>query len=355
MNLDTLLASGLIPDTIIRMGIRRLLRQRLREIYARGDSEAGQSQMMDLIAELRGSPIAIATDEANEQHYEVPAEFYRLVLGPNLKYSSAYYEDDTRNLGEAEENMLQRTVRSAALANGQAILELGCGWGSLTLYMARRYPEARITAVSNSRTQKEYIDAQARAEGLRNVRVITCDVNQLDFDADQRFDRIVSVEMFEHVRNYDRLFQNLRAWLRPQGRLFIHIFTHHRYAYPFEVQDESDWMARYFFTGGMMPSDHLFFYFAEGFRVVDHKVVNGTHYQKTAEDWLRNMDRNRAEIMRIFGETYGAKNARKWFAYWRVFFMSVAELFGYRSGREWQVSHYVFEPMAARQKARRAA
>jgi cyclopropane-fatty-acyl-phospholipid synthase len=340
-----LLERDLLPDFAVRFGIRRLLKARLAEEH-RGSLEAQQRNLMKLITRLRQSPIAIHTADANLQHYELPCAFFELVLGRHLKYSSGYYRDPADSLDQAEAHMLRLTAERADLKDGERILELGCGWGSLSLWMAERYPRSRITAVSNSRTQKRFIDARAADRGIKNLEVITCDVNQLSFSADLQFDRVVSVEMFEHMRNYETLMQRISGWLKPAGTLFVHIFAHKTYAYPFEVRDESDWMAKYFFTGGIMPSDDLLLYFQKDLTLQNHWQVDGRHYHRTSEHWLQNMDRHRRAIEPILAQTYGADQVRRWWVYWRVFFMSCAELWGYAGGQEWFVSHYLFRKPA---------
>jgi len=335
--IDRLLEKDLLPDWIIRIGIRRLLRQRLREI----EHPSPDLQVARFAESLRAMPIAINTAESKIQHYEVPTAFYQRCLGPRLKYSSGYYVTGDETLAQAEEAMLALTAERAQLADGLDILELGCGWGSLTLWMAEKYPRARITGVSHSSTQREHIIAEAGRRGLTNVSILTCDMNELNLIG-RVFDRVVSVEMFEHMKNWPRLMANIARWLKPGGFFFAHVFTHSRFAYHFEVRDDTDWMSKYFFTGGMMPAHALFPCFQDNLVLVQDWKVNGRHYAQTAEHWLKNMDAHRTEILPLLAETYGGANTEKWWGYWRLFYLACAELWWFRDGEEWRVSHYLF-------------
>jgi cyclopropane-fatty-acyl-phospholipid synthase len=336
-----LVERGLVPKPLIRRGIRRLLGQRLREqetIYGTDREDALRTWRES----MRAGDVAPVPEKANEQHYEVPPGFFLLALGKRLKYSSAFYPHEHSTLDEAEEAMLALTCERAELADGQDVLELGCGWGSLTLWMAERYPSSRILAVSNSGPQRGFVLERARRAGLENVEVVTRDMN--DFETDRRFDRVVSVEMFEHMRNWEELLGRVRGWLAPDGRVFLHVFAHERYAYPFEARDDSDWMSRYFFTGGMMPSSDLLESLDIPFEVDQRWTVPGTHYARTAEDWLRNIEEQEDEVLQVLRSTYGAEDAETWFQRWRVFFLACAELFGYRDGTEWVVAHTRLRP-----------
>ena len=327
--------AGRIPDASLRWGMRRLLKARLANVAT--DAIATEA----FCDELEKYPIAMHTEDANQQHYEVPAAFYLGALGPRLKYSSAYWPEGVSTLSEAEEKMLRLTCERAGLAAGQEILELGCGWGSLSLWMAEHYPSAHITAVSNSNSQREYIESQANLQGFNNLKVITCDMNT--FVPEGTFDRVVSVEMFEHMRNWPRLLGQVHDWLKPGGRLFVHIFTHKSHPYLFETEGPANWMGKYFFTGGMMPSKALLPFCAKEFMLIEHWPVNGEHYAKTLEAWLQNMDNKRGELIQIFEKCYGVDRAKVWFQRWRMFMMACSELFAWNHGEDWMVDHYLFE------------
>ena len=330
---------GRVPDRVVRLGIQRLLKARLAEL--RDDDPAASAALAEaFVAEMRAAPIAPLPEKANEQHYELPAAFFAAVLGPHRKYSSCVWPDGDATLAQAEAAALEATCERAGLADGQRILELGCGWGSLTLWMAERLPQSRIVAISNSHSQREFIAAEAARRGLANVEVLTRDMN--GFDTSERFDRIVSVEMFEHLRNWPLAFARVARWLAPGGRFFLHVFAHRGAPYPFVERDASDWMSRHFFAGGLMPSDDLALRFQDDLRLISRWRWDGTHYQRTAEAWLVNMDRQQAALMPLFATIYGA-DAAVWWMRWRLFFMSVAELFGHAGGRQWGVSHYLFE------------
>jgi cyclopropane-fatty-acyl-phospholipid synthase len=340
---------GLIPDKLTRAGMRRLIRQRLTD---EGSREGGRraEYNVQFLRELRDSPIAVDTTAANQQHYEVPAEFFHLHLGPRLKYSSCLYPTGEESLAAAEEAMFALYMQRADVRDGQRILDLGCGWGSLSLYLAEKYPGAEIVGVSNSHGQREFIEQRAAERGLKNLRILTGNIVDFDFDMPAArgeaagFDRVLSVEMFEHMKNYGLLLAKIARWIKPEGRLFVHIFAHKQFAYHFEDKDRSDWMSRYFFTGGTMPSENLLLHFQSDMRLLRHWWVSGTHYEKTANHWLDGLDRHRAEILKLFRDTYGRSEATLWLQRWRMFYMAVAELFGYGDGEEWGVAHYLFEP-----------
>ena len=330
---------GLIPDPLVRLGIRRMLVERLRS-EDRGTAELQARAKAELIERLKRAPIAEATAHANEQHYEVPADLFRLMLGPRLKYSSCYWPTADTTLAEAEDAMLALTCDRAELADGQRILELGCGWGSLTLWMAERYPTSTITAVSNSAGQREFIEAQCAQRSIGNVRVVTADMN--DYEDTAQYDRVVSVEMFEHMRNYERLMHRIASWLAPDGKLFVHIFCHRSLAYLYEPSGPNDWMAREFFTGGTMPSEDLLTRFGADLTVEEQWRVCGTHYQRTLEAWLARLDDHRDTAIEVLSASPSDIPAKRRIERWRLFLLACSELFGYRNGTEWWVSHYRF-------------
>lgn len=341
MRLATLLAErALVPDALIELGIRLRLREAIRnaaEAATNGEEEAFRK-------ELRECPIAIETEAANEQHYELPPAFFQTVLGPRLKYSSCLYETGHEELAAAEVAMLRLTCERAGIKNGMRVLDVGCGWGSLSLWIAEQYPQCEVVGVSNANNQRQHIESLAATRGLKNIRIITCDINQ--FEPEGLFDRVVSVEMFEHVRNHSVLLQRIRRWMRDDGRLFVHIFCHERHAYPYKTEGDANWMGRYFFTGGIMPSFDLLQSYPEHLRVSETWKVNGVHYGRTLRHWLQRMDANREKIMPLMRETYGDE-ATLWYQRWRIFFLACAELFEYNGGKEWYVAHYLFEPVAA--------
>ncbi len=339
-----LMERGLIPENLIRAGIRKLCRERLKSLEI-ADRELEQERSSAYVSDLKKSAIAFAAEKANQQHYELPAKFYDLVLGKQKKYSSGYWGPGCLNLDQAEEAALQITFARAEVTDGMRILDLGCGWGSVSLKLAAQFPNSQIVGISNSKSQREYILEQASLRGLHNISIITDDISTFDAPKDwlSGFDRVISVEMLEHIRNYEKLFAKIAQWLTPEGKFFVHIFTHSRYAYPFETEGDDNWMGRYFFTGGQMPSHQLLTYFQKDLFLEQQWSWRGTHYKKTSEAWLQNMERNRDTILPIFREVYGAAESDRWFARWRVFFMSCAELFGFDEGREWGVSHYLFK------------
>lgn len=340
MNIIRLAESGRLPDWLIRFGIRSLLSRRLKSRPVAG-VQSQQQDLCDFVAQLKASPLAVNTDAANDQHYEVPAQFFHWVLGPRLKYSCCLYSSKSASLAEAEERMLGLTCCRAEIVDGMNVLELGCGWGALTLWMAEQYPHGKITAVSNSHGQREFIEARCREKNLSNVTVVTCDIR--DFETTATFDRVVSLEMFEHLRNYELLFQRISHWLHDDGKLFFHIFCHKDTPYLFETEGPADWMGRHFFTGGMMPCDNLPLYFQRHLAIQDHWHVSGLDYARTCEDWLGNLDKHRDPIVRLFESAQSKKDARVSVQRWRMFFMACAELFRFRAGTEWFVSHYLFQ------------
>ncbi|MET0288196.1 MAG: class I SAM-dependent methyltransferase [Pseudoxanthomonas sp.] len=332
--------SGRLPDPLLRLGIRRMCAQRLKE-ERKGGTEAVFARQESWLHGLREDAIAVETQAANRQHYELPPEFFQLCLGKHLKYSACLWDETTRDLTQAEEKMLRLYCERAELHNGQRILELGCGWGSLTLWMAERYPQARITAVSNSRLQKTFIEDRCRDRAIFNVEVITTDVNQLEL-TQASFDRVVSIEMFEHMRNYQELLGRIAGWLVPGGKLFVHIFCHKELLYLFEAQGKDNWMGRHFFTGGLMPSADTLLQFQDALSIEERWLLPGTHYEKTANAWLANQDANHDKVMGVMRKTYGLADAGLWYQRWRMFWMACAELFGYSNGHEWMVAHYRF-------------
>ena len=334
---NELAESGFVPDRLIRSGIRRLCATRRDEISGQNGNE-----LNEFVEMMKSSPVALVPDLANEQHYEVPAAFFDQVLGVHRKYSCCYWGGGVTNLDEAEQASLEMTCQRAKIRDGMKVLDLGCGWGSLSLWIASHYPNCAVTSVSNSASQRKFILGEAASLGLTNLNVITADMN--DFSIDQRFDRVVSIEMFEHMRNYSELFERISGWLNDDGLFFMHIFCHKSAAYEYEDRGPSDWMSRHFFSGGIMPAGDLPARFQDHLSLVDQWRWSGRHYQQTAEAWLENMDRKRYAVMPILEETYGKADARRWWMRWRIFFLAVSEMFGMDDGREWGVGHYLFRP-----------
>ncbi len=388
MNPIDLVEKGYVPDAITRAAMRKLMAQRLADESA-GDGEERSRRFNTFLAELRASPIAVETKAANEQHYEVPAEFFHLHLGPRLKYSCALYTDGDETLAQAEEKMFSLYAERAQLKDGMRILDLGCGWGSLSLWLAEKYPGSQVVGLSNSHGQREFIMRRAQERGFSNLTILTGNIVEFEMPAavlGLGFDRVMSIEMFEHMKNYGLLLNKISAWMNPDAKLFIHIFVHKLLAYHFEVKDRpardtvprsvgagasrgtptpdgghaspptppapaspsedtvsaSDWMSQYFFTGGTMPSENLLLNFQDDVKLQQQWWVSGTHYEKTSNHWLDGMDAKKAEIMKVFRQGYGDKDAVIWFNRWRMFYMAVAELFGYNHGNEWGVAHYLF-------------
>ncbi|KAK0635488.1 cyclopropane-fatty-acyl-phospholipid synthase [Bombardia bombarda] len=337
--LDTVLDSGYLPHAVIRRGIRYQLRQRLGEI-ATYNSSLGEAlaRKMAFVAELRASPIAIETATANQQHYEVGTELIKGMLGPRMKYSACLYPTGKETLAEAEVAMLEEYVVRGQLEDGMRILDLGCGWGSAALYFAEKLPKAQVVAFSNSKTQKAYIDGRAKAQGLANIEVITGDVADYEFEH-ETFDRVVSIEMFEHMKNYESLLAKVSRALKPGGKFFAHIFCHKDTPYHFE----DGWMTTHFFTGGTMISADLLLYFQKDLTVVNHWWVNGQHYSKSLEHWLSKMTANKKSIWPSLVETYGEKNAATWYSRWEIFYLACSELFNHDKGDTWGVTHILFE------------
>ncbi|KAL3500814.1 hypothetical protein ACH5RR_039907 [Cinchona calisaya] len=334
------LERNLLPDVVIRRFTRLLLAGRLRSGY----KPTSEQQLSDLLAfahSLREMPIAIRTDAAKSQHYELPTSFFKLVLGEHLKYSCCLFSDMSKTLEDAERAMLELYCERSQIKDGHTVLDVGCGWGSLSLYIAQKYSNCKVTGICNSVTQKAHIEEQCRDRQLQNVEIIVADISTFEMDAS--YDRIFSIEMFEHMKNYRDLLKKISSWLNPDGLLFVHHFCHKAFAYHFEDVSDEDWITRYFFTGGTMPSANLLLYFQDDVSVINQWLVNGKHYAQTSEEWLKRMDQNSTSINPIMQSTYGKDSAIKWTVYWRTFFIAVAELFGYNNGEEWMVVHFLFK------------
>jgi len=335
----SLLEKNVLPDAVVRYGIRSQLADRLRD-ENKGSVEANIKRKLEFVKELKSLAIAINQQDANKQHYEVPAEFYNLVLGKNRKYSSCIFSSTANTLDDAEDAMLNLYVERARLQDGMDILDLGCGWGSVALFISAKFPNARVTGLSNSNSQREFIMEEAKKRGIKNLNIITGDVAV--FQTDLKFDRVLSIEMFEHMKNYEKLLEKVSSWLKPSGLIFIHIFAHKEFPYHFET-DGSSWMAEHFLLVVQCLLMIYFFIFKKNVSLIDHWIVDGKHYARTNEEWLLKFDRKITQIREIFAKTYGVDQVTKWIVYWRAFFLACAELFAYNNGQEWFVSHYLFE------------
>jgi cyclopropane-fatty-acyl-phospholipid synthase len=333
------LAGGRAPDALLRRVIRRRLREQLQQLEAADDAA---SILCKHAAELAASPLAIHQDAANRQHYELPTDFFKEFLGPRLKYSCCYWPSDVDNLAAAEEAMLTLTCERAGLEDGMEVLDLGCGWGSLSLFIAERYPSCRVTAMSNSRHQIDHVGTACDDANINTVSAVAADI--ASFEPGHRFDRIISVEMLEHVRNYQSLFARMRRWLAPEGRVFVHVFSHARFPYTFSAEDPRDWMGSRFFSGGQMPAHDLFLQFEDDLVTEQRWWLSGGHYARTLEEWLRRYDDHAEAIRPILARTYGEEAASDWGVDWRLFFLVCAETWAYGGGQEWGVSHYMLAP-----------
>jgi cyclopropane-fatty-acyl-phospholipid synthase len=335
-----LLYTNSIPDFILRPVVNAFIHRNIKRLEGQEFPDQ-EDQRQALIKKFDHSPIAIVPDLPNIQHYEVTPAFFELVLGKRLKYSCCYWPQVGCTLNEAEEQMLEMTCQRAQIEDGMSVLDLGCGWGSLTLWIAEQYPACRVIAVSKSRDQVEFIRNRASKKGFRNVEALVADVNELELD--RKVDRVVSIEMFEHMKNYRRLMAKVDRMLKPGGKLFIHIFSHRLFAYEFEAEDINNWMAQTFFTGGTMPSDDLLLHFQDELRLSEHWRISGSHYARTLRAWLKNMDRSKTAVLEVLSQAYGSDQAVGWWVNWRLFFLVCESTWAYRGGREYLVSHYLFE------------
>lgn len=335
--IDSILKKDFLPDFFYKWIIWYLNNRRLRQ-EERGSLEKNHTHLMEIIEELKKSPIALEPQKANEQHYELPYEYFEIVLGKYKKYSCCYFKDPNQSLDEAEKTMLSLYIERGGFRNGHSILDLGCGWGAFTLYAAEKFPKSKLVAITNSRLQKEYIEKQIKIRSLRNVKVIKADINF--FTTEEKFDRIISVEMFEHLRNYEALLKKISSFLKKEGKLFVHIFVHRYYTYFYEVKDQTDWMTKYFFENGIMPSSNLLHYFQKDLLLEKEWYVNGWHYYYTSIKWLKNHKKNKQKILEIFSRLYDEPEL--WYVRWKLFYLAVAEFFKTNSGKEWFVAHYLF-------------